>query len=299
MQLAAIKRAEKQRKAGPGPRIGVAMGSGSARGLTLVPYLEAIDELGIRPSVIAGSSIGAFIGAGWAGGMTGREIREHSIEVLGSMNALMGRLWGTQMTGLKNFFREGIPMQFDAERVIRAFSPARFPATFEDLEVPLFVVATDFRSWHQIVFHTGPLAEAVAGSIAIPSFFKPVQYGHRLLVDGGVVNPLPLDAVAPGSDFLIALDVNGDPSDHDPARLPTPLDVGFGAAQIMMHVLITNTIAAHPPDVYVRTPVRGFGAFEYWRIREMLAASDADKDRFKRELAGKLDAFIGAREKTF
>lgn len=280
------------------PRIGVAMGSGSARGLTLIPYLEAIDELGVHPSLIAGSSIGAFIGAGWAGGMTGKEIREHSIEVLGSMNALMGRLWSTQVTGLKNLFREGLPVQLDAERVIRAFSPPNFPQRFEDLKTPLFVIATDFRSWHQIVFHTGPLLEAIAGSVAIPSFFKPVHYGNRLLVDGGVVNPLPLDAVAPGSDFLIALDVNGDPSDHDSARLPTALDVGVGAAQIMMHVLITNTIAAHPPDVYVRTPVAGFGGFDYWRVREILAASDADKDRFKRELAAKLDAFIAGRERT-
>ncbi|HUV32641.1 MAG TPA: patatin-like phospholipase family protein [Devosiaceae bacterium] len=280
------------------PRIGVAMGSGSARGLTLVPYLEAIDELGIRPSVIAGSSIGAFIGAGWAMGMRGTEIREHSIEVLGTMNAIMGRLWNTQMAGLKNLFREGLPMQFDAEKVIRQFKPAAMPERFEDLEIPLYVVATDFRSWHQIVFHSGPLITAIAGSIAIPSFFKPVPYGDRLLVDGGVVNPLPLDATAPGADFLIGLDVNGDPSEYDPARSPTALDVGFGAAQIMMHVLITNTIAAHPPDVYARTPVAGFGAFEYWRVREMLAAADADKERFKRELGDKLEAFTSGPKRT-
>jgi NTE family protein len=281
-----------------GPRVGVAMGSGSARGLTLIPYLEAFDELGIRPAVIAGSSIGAFIGAGWAMGMSAAEIREHAIDVLGSMNAIMGRLWGTQMSGLKNLFREGLPMQFDAEKVIRAFKPEAMPEDFEDLEIPLFVVATDFRSWHQIVFHTGPLIPAIAGSVAIPSFFKPVPFGGRLLVDGGVVNPLPLDAAAPLCDFLVALDVNGDPTEHDPMRSPTALDVGFGAAQIMMHVLITNTIAAHPPDVYARTPVAGFGAFEYWRVREIIAAADADKERFKRELAGKLEAFSAAPEKT-
>lgn len=279
-------------------RIGVAMGSGSARGLTLIPYLEAFDELGVRPDVIAGSSIGAFVGAGWASGMTGREIREHSTDVLGTMNSIMGRLWSTQVSGLMNLFREGVPMQFDAERVIAAFKPEIMPETFEDLRTPLYVVATDFRSWHSIVFHTGPLMPAIAGSIAIPSFFKPVQFGNRLLVDGGVVNPLPLDTVAPNSDFIVGLDVNGDPSDHDPARAPTALDVGFGAAQIMMHVLITNTIAAHPPDVYVRTPVGAFGAFEYWRIKEILEAADADKERFKRELAEKLEDLTAAREKT-
>src|SRR5690606_27739416 len=68
-----------------GPRIGVALGGGSARGLTHIPYIEAMDELGLKPSVIAGTSIGALIGAGWAAGMTGKELREHSFEVLGTM----------------------------------------------------------------------------------------------------------------------------------------------------------------------------------------------------------------------
>ena len=77
-----------------GPRIGVALGGGSARGLTHIPYIEAMDELGLRPSVIAGTSIGALIGAGWANGMTGAELRDHSFSVLGTMKIIAGRLWG-------------------------------------------------------------------------------------------------------------------------------------------------------------------------------------------------------------
>src|SRR6201986_2449633 len=74
------------------PRIGLALGGGSARGLTHIPFIEAMDELGLTPSVIAGTSIGALIGSGWANGMTGRELREHAIGVLGTTRIIAGRL---------------------------------------------------------------------------------------------------------------------------------------------------------------------------------------------------------------
>src|SRR3954471_23263090 len=82
------------------PRIGVALGGGSARGLTHIPYIEAMDELGLRPSVISGTSIGALIGAGWAAGMSGAELREHSFNVLGTMRIIAGKLWATQLRGI-------------------------------------------------------------------------------------------------------------------------------------------------------------------------------------------------------
>src|ERR1700759_448186 len=72
------------------PRIGVALGGGSARGLTHIPFIEAMDELGLRPATIAGTSIGALIGAGWANGMSGKELREHALSVLGTMRIIAG-----------------------------------------------------------------------------------------------------------------------------------------------------------------------------------------------------------------
>ncbi len=90
-----------------GPRIGVVLGGGSARGLTHIPYIEAMDELGLKPSVIAGCSIGALIGAGWAGGLSGREIREHALEVLGTLRLLGGWLWSTKFRGLGGVILNG------------------------------------------------------------------------------------------------------------------------------------------------------------------------------------------------
>ena len=281
-----------------GPRIGVALGGGSARGLTHIPFIEAMDELGLAPSVIAGTSIGALIGSGWAAGMPGRAIREHALEVLGSMRSISGRLWRTQMRNWRSLFRDGVSMQLDATSIVEAFLPPDFPLEFAALKIPFFIVATDFQSWHQVVFHTGPLKEAIAGSIAIPSLFRPVNFGNHMLVDGGVVNPLPLDIAAPGTDLLIGIDVNGDPLHRAYAKGgPSALDVGLGSAQIMMHALIAHNIAAFPPDVYFRPPVQGIGAYEFWRVREILETGDKEKDRFKRAVAAKVDAFIAGRQK--
>lgn len=280
-----------------GPRIGVALGGGSARGLTHIPFIEAMDELGLRPSVIAGTSIGSFIGAGWAAGLRGKEIREHSIEVLGNMRSISGRLWRTQIKGVREMFRNGISMQLEPISVIEAFLPGDFPQEFSDLRTPLYIIATDFRSWHQVVFHTGPLVPAIAGSIAIPSLFKPVEYRGHLLVDGGVVNPLPLDAASTDTDIVVAIDVNGDATERSNTSIPSTIDLTLGSAQIMMHSLIAHNIAAYPPDVYIRANVEAFGAYEFWRVREIIEAGDQKKELFKRLLAEKIEAFIVGQQK--
>jgi NTE family protein len=280
------------------PRIGVALGGGSARGLTHIPYIEAMDELGLTPSVIAGCSIGALLGAGWANGMTGAELREHSYQVLGTMRVIAGRIWGNQFTAIGRILRKGLHMQLDAAEVVDSFLPNPFPHSFEELKIPFYVVATDFQSWHQVVFGTGPLRPAIAGSIAIPTLFKPVQFANHLLVDGGVVNPLPLDQAAVGCDVLIGIDVNGDPANRMNKVDYGPLDIWFGAAQIMMHALIAHTMAAYPPDVYVRPHVDAFGTLEYWRVREIVEHASKDKDNFKRQVSRKVDAFIADPQRT-
>jgi NTE family protein len=278
-----------------GPRIGVALGGGSARGLTHIPYIEAMDELGLKPSVISGTSIGALIGAGWAAGMTGKELREHSYEVLGTLRVIATKLWATQIRGIGGILKNGISMQLDAASIVDAFAPPGFPSEFKQLKVPLYVVATDFQSWHQVVFNSGLLRPAIAGSIAIPSLFRPVVYSNHILVDGGVVNPLPLDQADIDTDFLIGIDVNGDPSEGISKTDHKPLDIWFGSAQIMMHSLTAHMMAAYPPDIYIRPHVTRFGALEFWRVREIVAHAESEKERFKRILAQKVEDFIANR----
>jgi len=274
------------------PRIGIALGGGSARGLTHIPFIEAMDELGLKPSVIAGSSIGALIGAGWANGMSGAELRDHSMNVLGTLRNIAARIWGRQIRNVGGLIQNGFNLQLDATKVVDAFLPDPFPDFFEELQVPLYVVATDFQSWHQAVFNSGPLRPPIAGSISIPSFFKPVSFANHLLVDGGVVNPLPLDQASVDVDILVGIDVNGDPSDRLKRADYRALDVWFGSAQIMMHSLTAHMMAAYPPDVYARPHVNAFGAMEFWRVKEILASADKEKDHFKRNLSRKVEQFI-------
>jgi NTE family protein len=294
LELVAKLRGEFREVASRGaePRIGVALGGGSARGLVHIPYIEAMDEMGLKPHVVAGTSIGALIGAGWASGMSGRDLREHSYAVLGTLRIIASRLWDAQVRNLGNFFGAGFNVQLDATRVVDAFLPDNFPLTFAELPTRFYVVATDFQSWHQAVFSEGPLRQAIAGSIAIPTLFKAVPFANHLLVDGCVVNPLPLDQVALDSDIIVGVDVNGDPSEQLTKTNHNMLDVWFGSAQIMMHSLTAHMMAAYPPDIYVRPHVMPFGALEFWRVREILAHVEKDKDAFKRQLERKIEAFI-------
>jgi NTE family protein len=285
-------RDQPRRGGGSEPRIGVALGGGSARGLTHIPFIEAMDELGLKPHVIAGTSIGALIGAGWANGMSGAELREHTFAVLGTIRIIASRLWGAQVRNLGNFFQVGFNVQLDACRVVDAFLPDDFPHAFKDLKTKFYVVATDFQSWHQAVFSEGELRSAIAGSLAIPGLFKPVPFANHLLVDGGVVNPLPLDQAAADSDILVGIDVNGDPSEQMHKVNHNVVDVWFGSAQIMMHSLTAHMMAAYPPDVYARPHLGSFGALEFWRVREIVAHVEKDKDNFKRALERRVEQFL-------
>ena len=141
-------------------------------------------------------------------------------------------------------------------------------------------------------FNSGELRPTIAGSIAIPSFFRPVHYANHILVDGGVVNPLPLDQASADCDILVGIDVNGDPSDRIAKVDYRALDVWFGSAQIMMHSLTAHMMAAYPPDVYARPHVSSFGAMEFWRVKEIIEAADREKDNFKRHLSHKVEQFI-------
>ena len=280
------------------PKIGIALGGGAARGLTHIPFMEAIDELGLKPTHIAGTSIGAMLGAVWASGCSGAEVREFAHEYLGSLRTIMSRIWSTRLKTLSSVLKNSMTMQLDALEVMKSFVPDSLPDQFDQLKTPLYTVSTDFNTWHQVVHHHGDLHRAIAASIAIPSVFRPVEFDGRLLVDGGVVNPLPLDIASRGVDILIGVDVNGSPSDVAPEQEPSLFDVGIGSAQILMLGLISCTLAAFPPDIYVRPQIREVGALEFWRIKEIIQSGDNEKEVFKRQLAEKVEAFIAGQQKN-
>ncbi|MBN9361651.1 MULTISPECIES: patatin-like phospholipase family protein [unclassified Devosia] len=272
-------------------RIGVALGSGAARGLAHIPYIEAMDELGLKPSVIAGSSIGALIGSGWANGMTGAELREHAYGVLGSLQQIASTLWNRNRFSFKQMVEDGLSMQVNSMGITKAFLPDGFPDDFAELKIPFHAVATDFYAWKETVFSSGPLRPAIAASLAIPSLFRPVNVEGRYYIDGGVTDPLPLGLIAGRCDVLIGVDVHRTPELLDASREPSITDSAVVATEIMSQKLVDATVLQYPPDVYVRAEVGPFGGSEFWRVREIVDNATGDKDRFKRAVSDALLAY--------
>ncbi|RUV99044.1 MULTISPECIES: patatin-like phospholipase family protein [unclassified Mesorhizobium] len=264
------------------PTFAVAFGGGGARGLAHIHAIEALDELGIKPVAIAGSSIGAIMGAGMAAGMRGAEIHEYSRLILGSRAEVAARMWrsrpGTIAEAMQGAIRVG---QFNIERILKAFLPDAIPATFEELKIPLKVTATDYFGHKLAVFSQGDLQSALAASAAIPAVFRPVMRDDRLLIDGGIYNPVPFDLVEKDADIIIAIDVVGAPSDVE-RKHPTTVDLMYGATQLMMQSIIANKLRQHPPDILIRPAVSKYRVLDFLKIETLMADTVEIKDELKR-----------------
>jgi NTE family protein len=266
------------------PSFALALGGGGARGLAHIHVIETFDELGIRPTAIAGSSIGAIMGAAMASGMRGVDIREHSIQVLANRAEVMNRLWQLRPKSivgvLANAFRF---TQFDIERIIATFLPKEIPATFEALQIPLHVTATDFYGQCELDFSEGDLYSAIAASAAIPALFRPVQRNGRILIDGGIYNPVPFDLLEGKADFVVAIDVVGGP-EGDAGRMPGTIDAMFGASQLMMQSIVAMKMKAHQPSIFLRPSVNRFRVMDFLKVNTVLRETSGIKDELKRSI---------------
>lgn len=274
------------------PTFAVAFGGGGARGLAHIHAIEALDELGIRPVSIAGSSIGAIMGAGMAAGMTGKEIHHYARSVLGRRSEVAARVWQARPGTFTEMMEGGIKVsQFNIERVLKAFLPHQIPATFEELEIPLRVTATDFFGHKLAVFTEGELNSALAASAAIPAVFSPVKRDGKLLIDGGIYNPVPFDLLENDADIVIAIDVVGAPT-NGRRKKPNSMDLMFGATQLMMQSIIAGKLEHSRPEIFVRPPVSRFRVLDFLKIDAVMAETVAIKDELKRAV----EAAFRARE---
>jgi NTE family protein len=269
------------------PSIGLALGSGGAKGIAHIIALEAFDELGLKPSIIAGASIGAIAGACYAAGMNGREIREYLLEGIASPVTVVGDLLSCHVGGLEDLFTmAGNPVLLDAQRVVDKLLPEVVPGKFEQMPIRLLAVATDFYAKAPIVFEAGPLRTALAASMAIPGLFQPVVSKGRVLIDGGITNPLPFDLLTNRADHVVAVDINGAPNEGDRpgGRLPRPLDVLFASVQITAHAVVTEKLARHQPTIMLRPAITRFRILDFFKAKEILRAAEPIRDELKRGL---------------
>jgi NTE family protein len=291
--LTSAMTAREPSKAQSQPTVGIALGGGGARGLGHILALEALDEMGIAPIAISGTSIGAIIGAAYAAGIEAKELRAYAQRALRNRGEVMSKLLRARVGRFADlvFRGRGNPVLLDGEICLDLFWPEAVPDFFEELAVPLHVVATDFHNRREVVLTEGALGSAVAGSMALPGLMKPVDVGGRVLIDGGAVNPLPYDVLFDHADIVIAVDVTFGGRSRD-RRIPTPFESMFGAAQIMQGAITAQKLKMRPPDILVRPGVEQFAVLDFLRVGQILRAAEGAKDELKRKLSARLEASI-------
>ena len=259
------------------PRIGLVLGSGGARGLAHIVVLETLDRLGIRPVQIAGTSIGAILGAAYAAGVTGAELRQHVIKDFRDRTDVMTRLFQARVGRIADLWKGGLgnPVLVDAEVILERFMPKLLPDRFEDLAIPLSVIAADFHRLDRVVFSAGPLAPAIAASMAIPGLVKPVVFNERVMVDGGAVDPLPVKAINTEVDLILAIDVSRAAAREESAKIPGAVETGFRVYDLMQAALADAQASDNSrPIRRLKAPVEGFTALDFFAAKKILAASD-------------------------
>ncbi len=274
------------------PRIGLALGGGAARGWAHVGVIRALESAGIRPDLVCGTSVGAMVGAAYAAGELDRFERWLLDMGVSDMVSFMDvSLNGGVLKGdrLMDFFRRNF-----------------VDHPIEKLPLPFAAVATSLRTGAEVWLREGSTVGAVRASIALPVLFTPVQRDGVTLVDGGLVNPVPVSlARAMGADLVIAVDLNSDMLSHrelagspsgtpdspvgkwmrklqvtlglpmsesasNGLKPPSMLDV-IGSSSNIMQVRITRSrMAGEPADVVVAPRLAHFGLFDFHRAREAI-----------------------------
>lgn len=268
------------------PTIALALGGGGARGLAHVLMIEALEELDVRPVVIAGTSIGAVFGAAYAAGLSAKLIRAHTEEILGQRFEFVRHLLSARADPVQKLFNF-LPLRsalLNPAALLELLLPSRMPKDFAGLAIPLEVVATDFYAQTQVVLKEGSLAQAIAASMALPAIFQPVTVDGRQLMDGGLVNPLPFDLIAGRANITVAIDVSGAAREADGSNGPRAMEALFAATQILQRSIVREKLKSMRPDIYIDVDVYAFHALEFHKLRDVLAAAAPAKEALKREL---------------
>jgi NTE family protein len=271
--------------------VGVALGAGGARGLAHLVVLEAFEELGVTPSVVAGTSIGAVIGAGVAAGLKGEEMRD-AVEELRTKKP--GRIWNIYENpdyklalAVMDPTRE-IGGLLKGEKFLRFIHGWIGVDRFEDLKIPLKLIATDYWRKAEVVLERGDLLESIRASYSMPGLFLPVTMDNTLLVDGGLENPLPYDVIRPHCDISVAIDVSAHLTASE-SEVPRAYEVLFFAYQIMQNSIVREKLKHSRPDILIRTNIQNVRSLEFNKLRSIYEQALPAKEELKKRLAEMLE----------
>jgi len=288
------------------PRIGLALGSGSARGWSHIGIIEALEKLGIKPDIVCGASIGALVGAAL---VTGR---------FGELKRWAESISWREIVGMLDISLSGGGL-ISGRQVVKLLRQLGIDGDIESFATPFAAVGTDLATGREVWFRSGSILDAVRASIAVPGIFSPARNEGRWLLDGGIVNPVPVSLCrALGADIVIAVNLNGDqigrwvrepdplPDEDEEAEEPTDFfarlvgqmpaalrdqvgqvaprllsseketvpgyfDVLVGAIDIMQDHITRARLAGEPPDVMLVPRLREIELMDYHRAREAIA----------------------------
>lgn len=267
-------------------KVGIALGGGGAKGLCHALMLEVVDEFGITPRLVAGTSIGAIIGVLYASGISGKEIRARIDNMsLYENDRLTDALRKKDVLKWLQFidigWKGGGLLKADTflDNLMRGVKVAEF----EQLKIPLNVVAADFWKRDQVVFDSGDIRSAVQASMAIPGIFGPVVKGKQVLVDGGVVNPLPYDLLSDACDLTIAVDVMGNRTESEDL-IPSLSEAVFNSFSIMQKTILRQKVALDPPDIYIAPDIVDIQMLEFYKAEEVFKQAQPAADELRRRL---------------
>ncbi len=283
------------------PKMGLALGGGVARGFAHIGALRTLLKHGIRPDIIAGTSIGAVVGAAYLAGKL--DVLEEWARSLNRLRILSYLDFRVRSAGL-----------IGGERLIKTLTEHMGDLRFEDLDREFLAVATDLVTGHEVWLRQGLVVPALRASFSMPGIFAPYQYDHRWLIDGALVNPVPVSGcIALGAQITIAINLNADiigmavpyggsvpavagfdllDQDHETAETarrspltrrlfrrepdqPSLFGVMFASLNILQDRIARSRLAGDPPDIAIDPRIGHIGLAEFHRASEMIDAGAA------------------------
>ncbi len=301
--------------------IGLALGGGLARGFAHIGVLRVLQRNNISPSIVAGTSIGAVVGAAYlAGKLDELEEWATSLNRMSVLSFLDFRVRGAAMIGGTRL-RRLLELNFEDMQI-------------EDLPHPYVAIAADLMTGHEIWMRKGSIIDAMTASFALPGIFPPVEVHHRTLVDGALVNPVPIaPTLALGARMTIAVDLNTDivgkatqaehqgynsvagfdmfndkdvPPDKQKefkssvtkrlfrreAQSPSLFGVMFSALGIMNDRITRSRLAGDPPDIHIKPLIGHIGMLEFEKAEELIALGEEAAERALPDIINAMHVFL-------
>lgn len=274
-------------------KLGLVLSGGGARGLSHIGLLKVLEREQIRPDFISGTSMGAIIGAAYASGLSLETLEKLAVETTRNRNMI-------RMVHIRQPFKGLIDVD-KLKSLLTSMIPEYLE--FDQLKIPLSVCATDLNTGHAVTLRSGKVLNSIMASCALPGVFPPVEIGSMRLVDGGVLNNMPIDQVYQlGAEKVLAIDVQlriqvnsavqpGSTKPRLPLSMPDQFSAMILSENIMAGRITDLNLLVYPPDLYIEMPVsREITAISgYNRAEEIIRVGEVTTEKYLAKIKALLE----------